>query len=149
MEGTAGGHVARGRGSRDGTGPGEGTGKGKGIWMGRGFLCCSPSTPPCPQGQVQPCAPPAPCQGSSSQGSASTWISVLEAQKGLGWGHPGPPGPPSAHAATPHRPTPGGQSAPAHGRTGTAPGFAPSPQRAEPSPGGFHCSAGGTEQILC
>lgn len=95
--------------------------------MGTGFLRCSPSISPHRPHTDRSSHAPAlsilhPAHGSISQGSASTWISVLQAQKALGRGSPGTH---RAPAATSHHPAPGGHNAPAHRCTGTAPSLPP------------------------
>lgn len=117
---------------------GAGMGTGMGTEMGTCFLHCSP---PIPFPAMHPLCPSLhPAYSSISQGSASTWILVLEAQKALGQSSPGTPGTPKAPAATPRCPVPGGHS----GCTGTTPGLSP-----HHSTSRSHRSAGGTEQLLC
>lgn len=104
---------------RAGTGWEQERGRERGYGWGQASSAAAPPSHPILPARTGPavrllCPSLHPAHGSVSQGSASTWISVLQAQKVLGQGPPEVPGTHRAHTATPRHPTPGGHGAPAH-----------------------------------
>lgn len=106
-------------------------------------------TSPSPHGQVQPCTRsvhPAPCPWQHLPGQCQHLDFGTSGSEGVGTGLPRDTQSSRSHLS-PSRAWRAQHSGTQMHRHGSQ--LAPSPQRAEPSTGGSHRSAGGTERILC